>query len=144
MAHDENTEAYRKYGSEPFFPHHVLRQTIQFLVVFALLILLSSLAPGPMLPQADPFDAPANVKPDWYFLSAYQFLKLSEKLSFLGEWAPRVVGVLVQGLGAMAVWFLPFWDRNPERHPSRRPHALRIGIGVTFFLLVMTLWGHFS
>jgi ubiquinol-cytochrome c reductase cytochrome b subunit len=97
-----------------------------------------------MLPKADPFDAPANVKPDWYFLSAYQFLKLTEKLSFLGEWAPRVLGVLVQGLGAMAVWFLPFWDRNPERHPSGRPLAIRIGIGVTFFLLAMTLWGHFS
>jgi ubiquinol-cytochrome c reductase cytochrome b subunit len=144
MAPYENLEAYKKYGSEPFFPHHVLRQAIQFLVVFALLVLLSSLAPGPMLPKADPFDAPANVKPDWYFLSAYQFLKVTEKLSFLGQWAPRVLGVLVQGLGAMAVWFLPFWDRNPERHPSGRPLAIRIGIGVTFFLLAMTLWGHFS
>ncbi|HEY7586259.1 MAG TPA: hypothetical protein VH866_07095, partial [Candidatus Deferrimicrobiaceae bacterium] len=106
MARYDNREAYRKYGSEPFFPHHVLRQAIQFLAIFALLILLSSLAPGPMLPKADPFDAPANVKPDWYFLSAYQFLKVTERLSFLGEWAPKVIGVLVQGLGAMAVWFL--------------------------------------
>lgn len=144
MARHENKDAYGKYGSEPFFPNHVLRQLIQFVILFALLILLASLAPGPILPKADPFDTPADIKPEWYFLSAYQFLKVAEKLSFLGPWAPIVLGVLFQGLGAMAVWFLPFWDRNPERHPSRRPTAIRAGITVTFFLLILTIWGYFS
>ncbi|MBI5574838.1 MAG: hypothetical protein HY896_00570 [Deltaproteobacteria bacterium] len=144
MAQYENLEAYRKYGSEPFFPHHVLRQLIQLVILFAVLILLASLAPGPILPKADPFDTPSNVKPEWYFLAAYQFLKVTEKLSFLGEWAPVVLGVLFQGLGALAVWFLPFWDRSEERHPSRRTRAVRIGIGVTFFLLILTVWGYYS
>jgi ubiquinol-cytochrome c reductase cytochrome b subunit len=133
-----------KYGSEPFYPNHVLRQLVQVAVVFALLVLLSSLAPVPMLPKADPFDTPARVKPEWYFLGAYQFLKLAEKLSFLGPWAPKVIGVLAQGLGAMAIWFLPFWDRNPSRHPSGRPTAIRLGIAAVFFFLAMTVWGYFS
>jgi len=144
MAQYENRDACRKYGSEPFFPHHVLRQLIQLAILFALLILLASLAPGPILPKADPFDTPPNVKPEWWFLSAYQFLKVTERLSFLGAWGPMVLGVLFQGLGALAVWFLPFWDRNPERHPSMRPRAIRIGIAATFFLLAMTVWGYFS
>jgi ubiquinol-cytochrome c reductase cytochrome b subunit len=144
MAQYEPRDAYRKYGSEPFFPHHVLRQLIQLAILFALLILLASLAPGPILPKADPFETPANVKPEWWFLSAYQFLKVTERLSFLGAWGPMVLGVLFQGLGALAVWFLPFWDRNPERHPSKRPTAIRIGIAATFFLLAMTVWGYFS
>jgi ubiquinol-cytochrome c reductase cytochrome b subunit len=144
MAQYDNQEAYRKYGSEPFYPNHVLRQLIQLVILFALLILLASLVPGPILPKADTFDTPPNVKPEWWFLSAYQFLKVTESLSFLGAWAPAVLGVLCQGLGALAVWFLPFWDRNPERHPSRRPRAIRAGIAVTFFLLAMTIWGYFS
>jgi len=144
MAKYENLEAYNKYGSEPFFPNHVLRQVTQFVVLLALLILLSYLAPAPMPPKADPFNTPEHVRPDWYFLAAHQFLKLAEMLSFLGPWAPKMVGVLAQGLGAMVIWFLPFWDRNPERHPSRRPSAIRIGISVVFVSLIMMLWGHFS
>ncbi|MBI5419241.1 MAG: hypothetical protein HZA60_04055 [Deltaproteobacteria bacterium] len=140
----ENIEAYRKYGSEPFFPHHILRQLIQVAILFAILILLSSLAPAPMPPKADPFDTPEHVKPEWYFLAAHQFLKVAEKLSFLGQWAPKVLGVLAQGLGAMVVWFLPFWDRNPERHPSKRPMAVRIGIATVFSFLAMTIWGYLS
>ena len=140
----EDLKAYGKYGSEPFFPHHVLRQVVQFTVLFALLILLSYLAPAPLSPKADPFESPENIKPDWFFLAAHQFLKMADKLSFMGAWAPKVFGVLAQGVGALAVWFLPFWDRNPERHPSRRPLAIRIGIAMVFFFLVMTLWGHFS
>lgn len=144
MAQPEPRARHEKYGSEPFFPNHVIRQTIQFALLFALLILLSSLSPAPMLPQADPFDTPEHVKPAWYFLGAYQFLKISEKLSFLGPWAPKVVGVLAQGLVAMVIWFLPFWDRNPERHPYRRPTAIRAGIACVFFFLIMTVWGYFS
>ena len=144
MAQPEPRARHDQYGSEPFFPNHVIRQSIQLVLLFALLILLSSLSPAPMLPQADPFDTPEYVKPAWYFLGAYQFLKVSEKLSFLGPWAPKVIGVLAQGLGAMVIWFLPFWDRNPERHPYRRPTAIRAGIACVFFFLIMTVWGYFS
>lgn len=144
MAPQEPRRREDKYGSEPFFPNHVLRQAIQFVLLFALLILLSSLIPPPMLPKADPYDTPEYVKPAWYFLGAYQFLKVSEKLSVLGPWAPKVIGVLAQGVGAMVIWFLPFWDRNPERHPSRRPTAIRAGIAFAFAFLIMTIWGYFS
>lgn len=134
----------RRYGSEPFFPHHVIRQAIQFAVLFALLVLLASFVPPRMHPEADPFDTPAHVKPDWYFLAAHQFLKAAEALSFLGSWAPKILGILAQGLLAMVIWFLPFWDANPDRHPARRPTAIRVGIGMVFFFLVMTVWGAFS
>ena len=140
----ETPGARFRFGSEPFFPNHFLRQMIQAAVVLALLVLLSSLAPPPTIPKADPFDTPEYVKPSWYFLGAYQFLKVSEMLAFLGPWAPKVFGVLAQGLGAMVLWFLPFWDRNPERHPSRRPVAIRAGIAVVFVFLIMTVWGTFS
>src|SRR3990172_1214819 len=94
----ETPGARFRFGSEPFFPNHFLRQVIQAAVVLALLVLLSSLAPPPTIPRADPFDTPEYVKPSWYFLGAYQFLKVSKTLAFLGPWAPKVFGVLAQWL----------------------------------------------
>jgi quinol-cytochrome oxidoreductase complex cytochrome b subunit len=44
----------------------------------------------------------------------------------------------------MVLWFLPFWDRNPERHPDQRPTAIRVGIALVFIFLIMTVWGYFS
>jgi len=122
----------------------VIRQGIQLAVVLALLVLLASLVPPPMPPRADPFHTPPDVKPQWYFLGAHQFLKLAERLAFLGSWAPRVLGILAQGLAALALWFLPFWDTNPERHPARRPTAIRAGVALVFLFLIMTIWGYFS
>lgn len=133
-----------KYGSEPFYPNHVVRQGIRFAVLLALLVLLASAFPPPMHPEADPFQTPARVKPDWYFLAAHQFLKVSEAFSFLGPWAPKVLGILAQGFLGLAVWFLPYWDTNPERHPARRQRAVRAGIAMTLAFLVMTVWGYFS
>lgn len=136
--------AQGKYGTEPFFPNHVIRQGILLCLLFALLVFLASFFPPPMHPKADPFDTPQDVRPEWYFLAAHRFLRLAENLSFLGAWAPKMLGILAQGLGAMVLWFLPFWDTNPERHPARRPTAIRVGIGLVFFFLGMTIWGYFS
>ena len=74
MARPEPRARYDKYGSEPFFPNHVIRQSIQFVLLFALLILLSSLWPAPMLPKADPFDTPEYVKPACDSLCALPYL----------------------------------------------------------------------
>ena len=35
MARQEPRERYDKYGSEPFFPNHVIRQAIQFVLLFS-------------------------------------------------------------------------------------------------------------
>jgi len=37
---------------------------------------------------------PQHIKPEWYFLAVYQALKLSEGLSVIGAWAPKLAGVI--------------------------------------------------
>jgi ubiquinol-cytochrome c reductase cytochrome b subunit len=128
----------------PFFPHHMVVQLIQFLLVFALLIVLSTLIPAPMEPKADPFTTPEHIKPEWYFLAAYQFLKVAEKLSFLGKWAPKLVGVLGQGLGILLLFSVPFIDRSPERNPSKRKFAILAGICGAIIFIAFTIWGKYS
>lgn len=147
-----NTESewdpYRDWPKEklghPFFPHHMVVQLIQILLVFGLLVTLTTLIPAPMEPKADPFTTPEHIKPEWYFLAAYQFLKVAEKLSFLGPWAPKLVGVLGQGIAILLLFSVPFIDRNPERRPSRRKFAILAGIlGVVLFV-IFTIWGKYS
>ena len=128
----------------PFFPHHILEQTITVFAVLAVLVTLTMFFPAPMEPPADPFDTPAHIKPEWYFLSAYQALKLAEYTSFLGAWAPKVLGILMQGVGMFLLVLLPFLDKNPERHPRRRPIVIGIGILAIISLALLTIWGKVS
>jgi len=144
----EEWDPYKDWPKEklghPFFPHHMVVQLIQILLVIALLIGLSTLIPAPMEPKADPFTTPEHIKPEWYFLAAYQFLKVAEKLDFLGKWAPKLVGVLGQGLAVLLLFSIPFIDRNPERRPSRRKFAILAGIAGVILFILFTIWGKYS
>lgn len=129
---------------EPFFPHHMLDQGIVIFLTLAVLVTLVMFFPAPMEPPADPFETPEHIKPEWYFLSAYQALKIAEYFSFLGPWAPKALGILVQGAGLMLLILLPFLDRNPERHPRKRIFMIGIGIAVLLMLAALTIWGKIS
>jgi ubiquinol-cytochrome c reductase cytochrome b subunit len=112
--HDEGKEK-----GIPFFPNHFLKEVIVMCVVLAVLSLLTTFFPAPMEEKADPFVTPAHLKPEWYFLANYKFLQLSEYLSILGAWAPKLMGILLQMVIALIIMFFPFFDKNPERHPMK-------------------------
>jgi len=118
----------------PFFPHYILDEVIAWYIVLAILIILASLFPAGLEEKANPLQTPAHVKPEWYFLSVYQFLKL----------VPETVGVIVPGLALLPLFFLPFIDRNPEVAPRKRPVAILIGIVALLVIIGFTLWGWFS
>lgn len=133
-----------KYGSEPFYPNHILKQLVLICLLMALLVFLAAFFPPPYLPKADPYVTPEHIKPEWYFLAAYQFLKAADKLQFIGMWAPKIIGILAQGVIGLLLFFLPFIDRNPSVRPSERPYALRIGITLAILYIIFTAWGYFS
>jgi quinol-cytochrome oxidoreductase complex cytochrome b subunit len=131
-------------GAIPFYPHHLLKEVVGALLVIALMVALVVISPAPMLPQADPFSTPTHIKPEWYFLASYQFLKFAEVFRPLGEWAPKGLGVGLMGLVVVVLTLFPFIDRNPHRAPRRRPIALAFGFVVTVAFIGFTVWGHFS
>jgi len=135
---------YLKYGEEPFYPDHILRQAIQLTLILAILLFLASFFPPPHLPKADPYTVPEAMRTQWYLIPAKQFLLLLDKSSFLGSWAPKMIGVLFQGAGALFLLFLPFLDKNPSPDPKKRPYAMRVGITVLMFTTFLTLWGFLS
>lgn len=140
----EKTKKNQHEEGEPFFPHHMLEQGIMVFIALAILVALVMFFPAPMEPPADPFDTPEHIKPEWYFLSAYQGLKLAEYFMFLGVWAPKVLGILMQAGGMLLLVLLPFIDRNPERHPKRRPFVISMGILTLIAIAALTIWGKIS
>jgi ubiquinol-cytochrome c reductase cytochrome b subunit len=127
-------------GGIPFFPHYVAKDTAIIAFFLALLLEVVFFAPGLFFPPAafepaDPFITPKGIKPEWYFLWAYQTLKI-----FPSEF----LGLAVQGGAVTLLLLLPFLDRSPERRPTRRPlFVTAYVLGITLFI-ALSLWGHYS
>ncbi|MFQ6014464.1 MAG: cytochrome b subunit of the bc complex [Anaerolineae bacterium] len=118
----------------PFLPNYLLDEVIAWYAMLAILVVLASLLPAGLEEKADPFKTPPHVKPEWYFLSLYQTLKL----------VPRVAGVLAPVVGIGVLFFLPFLDRSPETHPQRRPLAMILAVLAVATIISLTIWGHIS
>jgi ubiquinol-cytochrome c reductase cytochrome b subunit len=137
---EKHMQTAEKEEGIPFFPNHFLKEVIVMAGVLAVLSVLATFSPAPMEDKADPFITPPHIKPEWYFLANYKFLQLAEYFSFIGVWAPKVLGILTQIFVAMLLIFFPFFDKNPHRHPRRRPFMVTIGIvaiigyGMLFYL----------
>jgi quinol-cytochrome oxidoreductase complex cytochrome b subunit len=94
-----------------FFPHGALKDAIYWLALLGIIASLATFFPRELGHPADPFaPAPADIKPEWYFLFAFQALKLlpATILGIEGEMI-GVVGLSLAGLGLV---FLPFIDRK--------------------------------
>lgn len=125
----------------PFFPNFLLRELMAWYVVLAILAALAALKPWELGTKADPFaPAPAGIRPEWYFMFAFQTLKLipAKILGIAGE----LVGVLVFGAAGMIWTLLPFCDRTDRARPSR----LLTGAGVfaLSYMVVMTVYGYLA
>lgn len=84
---------------------------------------------------ADPFETPPHIKPEWYFLASYQFLKI----------IPSEFGALIlMTLAFLILTFLPFLDRSKETRISKRPAYLLFVISSIALFIGLTLWGAVS
>lgn len=101
-------------ASIPFVPHGLLKDLIYWLVLLGVVVSLATFLPRELGLEADAFKpAPANIKPEWYFLFMFQALKLipATVLGFEGE----TLGI-VGFLGAfLFLLVLPFVDRKGHR-----------------------------
>lgn len=138
-------EAERKYMA--FFPNFLYRELLVWMIVLNLLAVLAVFFPDgigalhwPLGSKADPFAPPPPViRPEWYFMFAFQGLKLlpAHVLFLEGE----LVGVIVLSLGGLAWAAVPFLSRAYES--GRRPTLLMVfGWTVVLFLIVMTILGY--
>ena len=70
----------REMTGHPFWPHEVLRDSIIFAAIMAVIMFYSWLIPPPLPSAADPFAQAGFVFPDWYVLFSYGYLRWGEYL----------------------------------------------------------------
>lgn len=122
-------------GSKPFWPYHVLKDLTSCYIVIGLLVTLALLFPPHLGDPANPFLTPIGIKPEWYFLPAYQLLK----------YVPEAVGVQVPPLFLFLLILLPFIiDRSPERHPRKRLRIITGGAVIFALVVLLGVLGHLS
>ncbi len=129
----------------PFFPNYTLGEFMAWYIVLAVLIILCSVFPAGLEDKANPLLTPEHVKPEWYFLGVYQFLKVAGELRpILGPQAPILVGLAVPGIVVALLVVLPFLDRRPERRPGKRLVALIVAGAILVGLAILTYMGQVS
>jgi len=127
-------------GGIPFFPNYALQDLTSISVYFALFLAVVFYAPNLLFTPdafvpANPFQTPAHIKPEWYFLANYQTLKI---------FPSELLGLSVQAAAMTFLALLPFIDRSPERNPLKRPLFLVCFVGGFLLWIGLTIWGHYS
>jgi cytochrome b6 len=125
-----------------FFPNFMVRELLAWMIALGALASLAAFLPAELGVKADPFSAaPAGIKPEWYFLFAFQTLKLlPAKVAGIEGEAVGVFALTVAGL----LWALvPFLDRRSARG-EKSPLFTAIGVLALLYFVGMTLYGHFS
>ena len=125
--------------SIPFFPNFLYRELLAWTIALGALASLAAFFPAELGNKADPFSAPpADIKPEWYFLFAFQTLKIlpAHILGIEGE----VVGVFALGLGGLLWALVPFLDRKSARG-ERSPRFTALGVVALVYFVGMTVYG---
>ena len=147
-AESEGPQRYKhpEYPEEdtiPFFPNYVILEVIVGFILLAGLIVLVSLLPAGLEEKADPFNTPQHIKPEWYFLWIYQFIKLPSFVLGPGV-AAGLAGILIPAIGIVLLILLPFLDRKPERRPRKRRVAMAITALILVIFVALSIWGWVS
>ena len=127
-----------------FWPHYILSETIAWYIMLGVLIILAEILPAGLEEKADPFKTPQHVKPEWYFLAVYQFLKVASVFGFLGSDAPKLIGVLLPAFAGGLLFLLPFLDRAQKRPAHERPTMIVAVVVTLIVLIALTIWGQYS
>lgn len=129
-------EQYKPEHLEPFFPHEIIKMIIVVLCTLALLMFLVVLPTyletlglseiAHVEDPADPSATPPHIRPEWYFLAVYQYLKLmpSEVLGIGG----KALGILTQMIVVILLFLLPFW--YPLRAARVKKNELRSALSI--------------
>jgi ubiquinol-cytochrome c reductase cytochrome b subunit len=134
---------YPEDDTIPFFPNYIILEVIVSFIVLAALIALASVLPVGLEERADPFSTPQHIKPEWYFLWIYQFVKLPSYVLGTGV-AAGLAGILIPAIGIILLILLPFLDRNPERRPGKRRLAMAIMVLILAIFVALSIWGRVS
>lgn len=130
---------YPEKDTIPFFPNYIILEVIVSFALLAGLIVLATVLPAGLEDKADPFLTPQHIKPEWYFLWIYQFIKVPSMVIGPGL-AAELLGIFIPAAGILLLFLLPFMDRKPERRPSKRILAMVITALILAAFVALSIW----
>jgi ubiquinol-cytochrome c reductase cytochrome b subunit len=144
-ASDEESRPLSKYirkthsDVHPFYPYFFQKEMFMVTVYFAVMFFIITFMPTLFLPHeantpADPLSTPTNIRPEWYFLAAYQMLKIIPN-KFLG------ISIQMILVGIFLLW--PFLDTAEEKNISKRPILRGVFIFLSVFWVILMFWGRY-
>jgi mono/diheme cytochrome c family protein len=128
-------EVLKKKG-KPFFPYAVAKDSAMFLIVVLVIAALSLILGAEQGPKADPTTTTYAPRPEWYFFFLFELLRVLKP--------PELTPLATIGIPTLALvllLLLPFYDRNPERDPRKRPVATTAGIMTIIAMAFLTFLG---
>ena len=141
MNRAEKEQYLREYSvlkaqGKPFFPYAVAKDSFMAVFVLFVIILMAALFGAELGPKADPTTTTYTPRPEWYFFFLFELLRVVKP--------PELVFVATIGIPTLCLvllLLLPFIDRNPERHPLKRPIATLAGIATILAMAYLTVEG---
>ena len=137
----EREEYLREYSilkgqGKPFFPYAIMKDSMMAAITVGVIILMSILFGAELGPKADPTTTTYTPRPEWYFFFLFELLRVVKP--------PELVFLATIGIPTLCLvllLMLPFFDRNPERNPLRRPIATVAGIATIAAMAYLTILG---
>lgn len=129
------TPPWSRVGEEPtekpllFYPDQVFKDLVAALIVLMVLLILAVKFGAPLEDRANPADTTYVPRPEWYFLPLFELLKYLP-----GKYGEFFGAIVIPTVGVILLLLFPYIDRNPERHPAKRPFA----VGTMLFIFVAT------
>jgi menaquinol-cytochrome c reductase cytochrome b/c subunit len=128
-------EALKKKG-KPFFPYAVLKDSTMMLVVALVIVAMSIVLGAELGPKVDPTTTTYVPRPEWYFFFLFELLRVLKP-----PWLTPIATIGIPTIAMVLLLLLPFYDRNPERRPERRPIASTAGILTIIAIAYLTYLG---
>jgi ubiquinol-cytochrome c reductase cytochrome b subunit/menaquinol-cytochrome c reductase cytochrome b/c subunit len=125
-----------KSQGKPFFPYAILKDSAMACIVLLVIILMSLFLGAELGPKADPTTTTYTPRPEWYFFFLFELLRVVKPPFFV-----FIATIGIPTICMVLLILLPFIDRNPERHPLRRPVATLAGITTIAAMAFLTIEG---
>ncbi len=143
----------RRLIGVPIWPEQVAISLSFYLFLLFMVVLIATYIPlNPIEKYGPPSPGTPVMRPDWYFLPVYGFLKLIPgNLSFSipgGKITPETIGgVFFPAFLSLVFVSIPFIDRVKEpqnyiENPLHRPFTTAFGIGGAVFLVMTSVAGY--
>ncbi len=128
-------EVMKKKG-KPFFPYAIMKDSVMALIVVVVIVIMALWLGAEQGPKADPTTTTYVPRPEWYFFFLFEVLRVIKPSALV-----PIATVGIPTICMVLLLLLPFYDRNPERNPLKRPIASTAGILTIVSMAFLTFLG---